>query len=61
MDDIFVNTKDGLLIRVAPPKPQWSFSLTPDFHLRWNVLTAPNRFHRWMQRVFLGIHWRPTA
>ena len=26
--------------------------------VRFNVDTAPNFFHRWMMKTFLGIHWR---
>lgn len=43
---------------VATPIVRWHWSLT-----RRGARTifisehAPNRFHRWMQRIFLGIYW----
>ena len=42
-----------------PPEPKWDMCLNG----RWNELlfsmpSAPNWFHRWAQRLILGIHWR---
>jgi hypothetical protein len=42
----------------APPPPTWAWSFDPSFAIRFNVPRHPNRFHRFMQRVLLGIHWR---
>jgi hypothetical protein len=35
--------------------PQWRWSIAPGCY--FVVRNAPNRFHRFMQRVFLGLKW----
>lgn len=52
----FDNCKPGPFTLV-PPRHDWTmrFADAGDFQVRTNK--APNRFHRWMQRVLLGIHW----
>ena len=42
----------------TPPPPTWAWSFDPSFAIRFHVPRHPNRFHRFMQRVLLGIHWR---
>ena len=39
-------------------KPKWSFSLDASWGIIFNVLDAPNLFHRFMQFILLGIRWR---
>ncbi len=34
---------------------QWRWSIAPGCYFQ--VVSAPNRFHRFMQRVFLGLIW----
>ncbi len=41
---------------VAPPKAEWMWTF--EGQVRFNTVKAPNRFHRFMQRIFLGIIWR---
>ena len=44
--------------RIPPPTiVEWYFSLEPEHHVRFHTPRPPNRFHRWMQRVLLGIYW----
>lgn len=38
----------------ALPKPEWQFRIGD---LTVPCVTAPNRFHRAMQRICLGIEW----
>lgn len=38
----------------ALPKPEWQYHIGD---LTVSCVTAPNRFHRFMQRVCLGIKW----
>lgn len=47
-------------IIIDPPRSNWSWSFGPDFSIRWTPALGdePNAFHRWMQRVCLGIYWR---
>ncbi len=55
-----VNRKIEPVLGVDAPRSKWFWSFGPDFSIRWNPRDGdvPNRFHRWMQRVFLGIYWR---
>ena len=39
------------------PNYEWWFSLTKDSYIKISSLTPPNRFHRIMQRLLLGIIW----
>ena len=43
----------------SPPIPDWYFTLGADTgsSVRFYITTPPNRFHRWMQKVILGINW----
>lgn len=44
-------------INMAEPKSKWSFG--PEFHCEFfTTAPMPNWFHRTMQRLILGIHWR---
>ncbi len=40
------------------PEPTWEFSFESTWRVRWQTTAAPNAFHRFMQRVLLGIVWR---
>jgi hypothetical protein len=45
------------LINAAPPKSKWSIG--PEFDIAFFTTSPmPNWFHRTMQRLILGIHWR---
>lgn len=45
------------LINGAPPKSEWSMG--PEFDIVFVTPSPmPNWFHRTMQRLILGIHWR---
>jgi hypothetical protein len=45
------------LMNAAPPKSKWSIG--PEFDIPFYTPTPmPNWFHRTMQRLILGIHWR---
>ena len=50
---------NGAFIIAQPQAPAWRFTLAaPSSHSAWfYVPTAPNRFHRLMQRALLGITW----
>lgn len=41
-----------------PPKARWSFSLNGTKEILFLCPSAPNRFHRLMQRLILGVTWR---
>ena len=49
----------------VPPQPsKWGFSLHIPSLMGGNIsfhpaehVKIPNRFHRWAQRWFLGVHW----
>lgn len=45
------------IIDTAPPKSKWSIG--PEFDITFVTPSPmPNWFHRTMQRLILGIHWR---
>jgi hypothetical protein len=45
------------MINTAPPKSKWSIG--PEFDIAFVTPSPmPNWFHRTMQRLVLGIHWR---
>ena len=51
---------EGWVIR-SPPAANWQFHIGDDSNgLSFNLYMkrGPNRFHRFMQRWLLGIHWR---
>jgi hypothetical protein len=35
----------------------WKVYLAPEGSAHFRVATAPNRLHRWLQRVVLGVRW----
>lgn len=41
----------------SPPAPKWTMRLNKGSMATFHLPTAPNRFHRLMQRVMLGIVW----
>ena len=41
----------------VPPLPKWKMTLADSDEFRFFTQNAPNSFHRWMQRVLLGIVW----
>lgn len=41
----------------SPPRYRWSLILVKDAYPKFNFLKAPNRFHRFMQRIAFGFHW----
>jgi len=44
-----------------PPKPNWEWCFNGDWHaimFRVHYTKPPSRFHRWMMKILLGIHWR---
>jgi hypothetical protein len=40
------------------PGPTWDMSLTGDYSVIFHLPTAPNCFHRGMQRALLGVKYR---
>ena len=44
------------------PRPtEWAWSFTPEFSTRYLLpggARPPCRFHRFMQRIILGVYWR---
>jgi hypothetical protein len=42
------------------PQPKWRVLLNGNRGFQINVEHAPNRFHRVMQRLVLGIVWQKT-
>lgn len=41
----------------APPKAEWKYTIgNLTVHAKPN--NTPNRFHRWMQNLILGLDWR---
>jgi hypothetical protein len=43
---------------VSRKDKHWTFSFTPDFAESWPSFSPPNRFYRFLQRVFCGIYWK---
>lgn len=42
-------------------QPTWEWCFNGDWHsLKFRVFSAPNWFHRFLQKWMLGIHWRPV-
>lgn len=39
------------------PKATHQFRLADGDYLVFQTSKAPNKFHQWMQRLLLGIHW----
>jgi len=39
------------------PNPQWRWLLSESDEVIFHAVSAPNIFHRWMQRLLLGIRW----
>lgn len=39
------------------PKYAWKLTVGDGFNLFYYEGKQPNRFHRWMQKVFLGFKW----
>jgi hypothetical protein len=39
------------------PKPLWTVRLFPGSQQKWPMPCAPGPFHRFMQRLILGIVW----
>jgi len=42
---------------IMPPEPKYSFRFNKGNDYVVHTHTRPNIFHRFMQRVCLGIHW----
>ena len=40
-----------------PSKESWFVSLCGNYKIMCIDGKQPNRFHRWMQKVFLGLKW----
>ena len=40
-----------------PPKASWSVCVGGGYKIMCIEGKQPNRFHRWMQKVFLGLKW----
>ena len=57
--DIKVGYADGLKIATLPPEPIWEMTLCDSSDVLFRVAKAPNRFHRFMQKLVLGIQWNP--
>lgn len=60
-DGFTIRTDEVLTIR-APPAPNWEWCFNGDwsaFCVHLHTKTPPNRFHRFMLRWVVGIHWRP--
>lgn len=49
------NTQEFRL--APPPKYKWYITITDDSHAKLYFYEAPNIFHRFMQRMILGIRW----
>ena len=52
---------DGNHQLYTPPVPNWEWSFNGDWYamtVSLALVKPPNWFHRFMQRVCLGIHWR---
>jgi len=55
--EVFIEPKPLAIQRNPTPVAEWSFDpLFRDYGIASQHM--PNRFHRWMQRVFLGVYWR---
>ena len=48
----------GTRVLDLPPPPKWSFCLEPDGNILFNVASAPNFIHRFLQRIILGVRWK---
>lgn len=48
---------EGVIARhvVTAPVHRWRWYVAPGCY--FYVENAPNAFHRWLQRAFLGLHW----
>lgn len=42
---------------ITTPKMYWKFMPTGDTQLQFSLPTAPNLFHRFMQRLCFGMKW----
>lgn len=50
-------TVDSHKITIPQQAPQWKWCLNGNWDITFFQVTAPNRFHRFMQRLILGIYW----
>lgn len=41
-----------------PPKANWSCMLNGDENFQIHIMSAPNAFHRLLQRLLLGIRYK---
>ena len=48
---------NDLQLLIKQPKFTWRYYFSGDKTFVIHVYTPPNRFHRWMMKVFLGITW----
>ncbi len=59
LDQIIVSDPIEGGVELPYKLPDWYWSLDSKGSIRFGPEggSAPNAFHRWMQRVFLGIRW----
>jgi hypothetical protein len=39
------------------PKADWRLTIGAEYQIFYREGNQPNRFHRWMQKVFFGFNW----
>lgn len=42
---------------VAPPPAKWRMTIAGVMGIAFHLPVAPNRFHRWTQKLILGFEW----
>ena len=54
-----MNTQDDIsgMRLIDTSKYTWKLSIGKTFWVQFYEGDQPNRFHRWMQKVFLGFKW----
>ena len=42
---------------IDTPKHEWKLTIGDGFNMLFYEGQQPNRFYRWMQKIFLGLKW----
>ena len=57
-NDMYITPQDTTLYVINKfPPTKWKWSLCDSKDVEFHVHDAPNWFHRFMQKILLGIHW----
>ena len=50
-------TREEMILGKMPPEPKWKWTLADSDDIVFFCQVPPNRFHRFMQKIMLGIYW----